>query len=102
MERFIILVHYEATPENRNFYGKKDGVQNWFKGKGYAALHSIYDAYELGEEDYTKLSPYLIREYGYTTKAAAMRGLKAHKELAESETDYGNWNVTCKLIKLSL
>lgn len=100
MERFIVLVHYEATPKNANFYGKKDGVQNWFKGKNHRVLHSLWDAYELGEEDYTKLSPYFIIEYGYSTKAAAMRGLKAYKELAQADTDRGLWNVTCKLIKV--
>ena len=85
---YIIKIHYEATKDNPNFAGE---IHDWYTGKGGEHL-SAKDEFP---------TTYFIQNYGYKTLAAARRGLKAAKELADWETKKGYWIVTVEIIKVS-
>lgn len=86
MTKYIIKKHYEATEKNTNFAGE---VKDFYQGKG---CHTI------GTESRFPVK-FEIDNYGYTTLAAAKRGLKAAIEFATWETGLGYWNVTATLIE---
>lgn len=83
---FIIKKHYEATENNYNFHGV---VMDYYKGKRGETLSKN----ELP-------CKYFIEEYGFKTKAAASRALKAEEELCYSENEYGWWNVSVSIIEV--
>lgn len=82
---FIIKKHYEATKTNKNFAGE---IHDYYCGKA---------GHTLSQDEIP--CKYFINEYGYSTKAAAMRGLKAAKEFADWETKRGHWNVSAELVE---
>lgn len=88
MTRYIIKKHYEATETNLNF---KDEVKDYYQGKHQETIGKNYFP-----------TNYFIIEYGYSTKAAATRGLKATQELCDWETARGHWNVSCELIEVNV
>ena len=98
---YIILTHYEATPKNTNHFGTNEAVQNYFSGKGWSNL-PVRRPHEVTESDVQNISTWMLKEYAYTTKASAMRGLKAHQENAEYEEGLGWWKVSCKLIEVNI
>lgn len=83
--KYIIKKHYEATENNPNFKGE---IKDYYEGK---AGHII------GSDHFP--AAWEIEEYGYSTKAAAIKGLKVAKELADWETNRGFWNVTVSLVE---
>lgn len=83
---FIIKKHYEATESNYDFSGV---VIDYYKGKRGETLSKN----ELP-------CKYFIEEYGFKTKAAASRALKAEKELCDSENEYGWWNVSASIMEV--
>ena len=101
MKAYIILTHYEATPKNTNFFGTEEAVKNFFTGKGWTNLPAGRPN-EVTESDVQKINHWQLQAYAFTTKASAMRGLKAHKEHAEWEEGLGWWKVSCKLIEVTI
>lgn len=85
MKKFIIKQHYEATEKNTNFAGE---VIDYYTGKGYSAL---------GKNEFP--IRYYIENYGFSTKAAAMRALKAIIAGNKQEESYGFWKVTSTLVE---
>lgn len=83
--KYIIKQHYEATEKNTNFAGE---VIDYYTGKGHTAIGK--NAMPI---------PYYIENYGFSTKAAAMRALKSVAEGAKWESSRGFWNVTCSLVE---
>ncbi|MBQ9167940.1 MAG: hypothetical protein IJX67_05985 [Oscillospiraceae bacterium] len=81
---FIIKKHYEATEYNPNFAGE---VKDYYEGKAGHILSS--NTFPVKWE---------IENYGYKTLAAAKRGLKKARELADWETAKGFWNVSVELV----
>lgn len=102
MKVFVIMTHYEATPKNKNHFGTEEAVKNYFHGKGWESLCNVYEAHNLTESDAQNITSYFLNEYAYKTKASAMRGLKAHQELAEWEEGHGWWKVSCKLVEVNI
>ena len=86
---FIIKSTHIATETNANFTGE---TQVWYNGKNWSSLG---DKNKFPEE-------WEIREYGYTTKASAMKGLTAHKKVADWEEKQGFWKVTVELVEVNL
>ena len=86
---FIIKTTHTATKENANFTGE---TQVWYNGKNYASLGDKNKFPELWE----------IREYGFTTKASAMRGFKAQKKVVDWEEKQGFWTVNIELVEVNL
>ena len=86
---FIIKTTHTATKENANFTGE---TQVWYNGKNWS---------HIGEKNVFP-SKWEIREYGYGTKASAMKGFKAHKEMAEWEENQGFWTVNVELVEVNL
>lgn len=83
---FIVKKHYEATVDNIDFAGN---IHDVFYGKQETRLDSGNGP--IG---------WLVREYGYSTKAAAVKGLKKAQSLAEWETSYGMWNITASIVEI--
>lgn len=88
MTRFIIKVAAKPTPKNECFNNQ---VYTHYYGKKQKLLG-------------TNVFPnnYYINEYSYTTKSAAVKGLKIHKELCEFETFGGYWNSDCELVEVEM
>lgn len=87
MKRYLVKVDYEATESNQYFAGEQ---RTYYYGKDYKSTESA-----------THINS-LARYWGYTTKASAASGLRAHQSLAESETKRGHWNVSCELLEIEL
>ena len=87
MTRYIIKVVCEATEKNDNFYGE---IHTHYEGKN----HSY-------ETDNGRLK-WFAKEYGFTTKAAALQGLKSANDLAEWETARGYWIDRCELVEVEV
>lgn len=85
---FIIKKHYEATETNKNFAGE---IRDYYEGK---AGHII------GCNNFP--TNWEITTWGYKTLAAAKKGLKVAKDLAEWETECGHWNVTVELVEAQI
>lgn len=102
MKAYIIMTHYEASPKNTNYFGTEEAVKNYFYGKGQELLTDIYQAHKITESDAQNITHWLLTEYAYTTKASAMRGLKAQQAGAEWETAHGWWKVSCKLVEVNI
>lgn len=83
---FIIKTHYVATEANKNFCGEE---QTWYSGK---------KGHTLSKDEMP--AQFWINLYGYTTKASAMRGLKAAKELDVWETKHGWWVRKSELVEV--
>lgn len=83
---YIIKAHYEATESNKNRAGE---IHDWYTGKG---------GFVIGGEDRMP-DAREIRQYGYSTLAAASRALKAARENAAWETGLGHWIVSAELIE---
>lgn len=83
---YIIKTHYEATEQNHNFAG---AIKDFYIGKG---------GFIIGSENKFP-SEYQIEHCGYSTLAAAKKGLKSAQECAEWETRNGWWIVTAELVK---
>lgn len=88
MTYYIIKSYSDATEKNINFAGEK---HYWFYGKRQAMIGKDYFP-----------TTYLIKEYGYTTKAAATRGWKVIQELNEWENSYGNWSCHSEIVEVTL
>lgn len=86
MTRFVIKVTCEATENNNNFKGE---TQIYYKAKNSS----------IQNPDYLK---FFAKEYGYTTKAAALKGFKRELDLAEWETAKGFWKDTCELLEVEI
>ena len=83
---YIIKQHYEATEKNTNFAGI---IRDYYSGKG---------GFIIGIENEFP-NKHQIECCGYSTLAAAKRGLKAAHECAEWETKNGWWVVTAELVE---
>lgn len=83
---YIIKTHYEATEKNTNFAGD---IHDWYSGKG---------GFIIGSKNVFP-SEHQIECCGYSTLAAAKRGLKAAQETAEWETKNGWWRVAAELVE---
>jgi hypothetical protein len=96
------MTHYEATPENEKHFNIDRKVQNYFTGKGQQPLSDVWKAHELTEADAQNITPWLLEEYAFKTKASASRALKTHRENAKFEESLGFWKVSCKLVEVNI
>lgn len=94
MTRYIIHKHCVATESNHNFKGE---IHDYYNGK---AEHDVGTS--LSHDTTDSLCISLVKEYGYTNKATANRGLKKAIELAEWETSNGWWKVDCEIIAVEV
>lgn len=44
----------------------------------------------------------MVKEYGFKTKASAMKAFKTHKECAEHENARGYWNDMVELVEVEV
>lgn len=95
MKRYIIKLECNATDLNHNFKGEK--------------LISYYGKEEKDLSDFNSYTkhigtpiPWKVKEYGFKTKASAMKALKTHKECADYETAIGFWNDTVELVEVEV
>lgn len=92
--RYVVKCTSIATEENVNFAGD---VNYFFYGKGMQNLKP-YD-YNNGDD---LPSEYTINECGYTTYAAAVRGIKALQKVFNDMIAMGDyhWNESFEIIKI--
>jgi hypothetical protein len=86
MTRFVVKVICEATENNENFKGE---TRIYYKAKNASTQNP----------DHLK---FFAKEYGYATKAAAIKGFKRELDLAEWETANGFWKDTCELLEVEI
>ena len=83
---FIIKVHKEATENNPNFKGV---INDYYYGKDQAFIG-----------DNVIPAPRSIIDFAYSTKAAAVKGLKVMQDNCDFENAAGYWNSTCELVQV--
>ena len=83
---YFIKVTCKATENNDNFRGE---TQVFYRGRNNFVSE---------EKNFIGCEHIWAKESGYTTKAAAMRALKAQKELDEWETNKGFWSDTSEIV----
>ena len=83
---FIIKVVATATEQNRNFKGE---VQTSYYGKYQKCLSS---------EDFP--SKYMVEAYGFKTKAAACRAMKALKDIHDWFEGYATWTHEHSIVEI--
>lgn len=87
MKRYLVKLTYTATESNQNFAGE---VLNYYYGRNHFSTENPIHVNSMA------------RHWGYTTKAAAIQGLKSHKSMAEAEAARGAWNCSCELLEIEL
>lgn len=95
MTRFVIKLESNSTDLNHNF---KDEKHICYYGKEETEVSDFNcDTKHIGE-----LVPWKVKEYGFRTKASAMKALKTHKECADHENAKGYWNDTVELLEVEV
>lgn len=95
MTKFIIKVNSEATEKNDNFKGQK---HQYFYGKQET---EVSDFNHYSNHIGTPI-PWMVKEYGFSTKASASKAMKARNELDEWETKHGFWNTHSELVEVEV
>lgn len=90
--KYLIKDTLVSTEKNTNFPNKT--ITYWIgKDDKYGSN------YTSDEKDIKRVAHW----YGYSTKAAATKGLKKHKELADWETEQGFWkHVSVEIIAVEV
>lgn len=86
MKKYVIKVVCEATDKNDKFKGE---TQVYYKAK-YAT-----------EENADNLK-WFAKLYGYSTKAAAAKGLEREKRTAKWESEKGFWKDSVELLEIEI
>ena len=86
MKKYVIKLVCEATDKNDNFKGE---TQVYYKAK-YATEKNA---------DNLKL---FAKHYGYSTKAAAAKGLEREKRIAKRESEKGFWKDSVELLEIEI
>ena len=96
MTRYIIKVTNEATEKNPNFKGH---VRKYYYGKNQKLIGMKYFP-----EVETGYSPdnFCINEYSFTTKAVAIKALKAHQDVCTHENTTGFWDSSCEIVEVNI
>lgn len=86
MKKYVIKVVCEASDKNENFKGE---IQVYYKAK-----NSV-------EKNADNLK-WFAKWYGYSSKSAAINGLKKEMRLAKWESEKGYWKDSCELLEIEI